>query len=115
MLDVTDPGGKRVNRFTGEEVVPGNASRDPWAAITPTVAQSVAGKATGSFAAWLPNGRANSASNTAGPPAGVGVPKNDPPAASPRTARPAAAAKQNVAATPAASGCSNHGQHRSRG
>jgi hypothetical protein len=100
VLDVSDPGGKRVNRFTGEEVVPGNASRDPWAAITPTVAQSVAAKATGSFAAWVPSARANIASNTAGPPAGVGVAKTDPPAASPRTARPAAAPKQNVAAAP---------------
>ena len=33
--DVTDPTGKRVNRITGEEVVSGNASKDPWAAITP--------------------------------------------------------------------------------
>ena len=37
--DVTDPTGKRVNRITGEEVVSGNASKDPWAALTPAVAQ----------------------------------------------------------------------------
>ena len=43
--DVTDQTGKRVNRITGEEVVSGHASKDPWAAITPTVAQSVSGKA----------------------------------------------------------------------
>ena len=30
VLDVTDPAGKRVNRFAGEEVVAGNASQDPW-------------------------------------------------------------------------------------
>src|SRR5262249_38285236 len=55
VLDVSDGTGKRVNRFTGEEMVPGNPSRDPWAAITPQVAQSITAKATGSFAAWLPN------------------------------------------------------------
>ena len=47
--DVTDPTGKRVNRITGEEIVAGHASKDPWAAITPSVAQSVAGKAANSF------------------------------------------------------------------
>ena len=51
--DVTDQTGKRVNRITGEEVVAGHASKDPWAAITPTVAQSVSGKAASSFVAWL--------------------------------------------------------------
>jgi hypothetical protein len=95
VLDVSDPAGKRVNRFTGEEVVPGNHSRDPWEAITPTVAQSVAAKATTAFATWLPNARPNIASNTAGPPAGVGVAKNEPPV---KAARPAS--KQNVAAAP---------------
>ena len=52
--DVTDPAGKRVNRITGEEVVTANAGKDPWAALTPQVAQSIAGKAAGSFVAWLP-------------------------------------------------------------
>ena len=56
------PTGKRVNRFTGEEMVPGNPSRDPWAAITPPVAQSITAKATGSFVAWLPSARAAIAS-----------------------------------------------------
>jgi hypothetical protein len=51
--DVTDQTGKRVNRITGEEVVSGHASKDPWAAITPTVAQSVSGKAANSLVAWL--------------------------------------------------------------
>ncbi len=53
--DVTDPTGKRVNRITGEEVVSGNASKDPWAALTPTVAQNIANKAANSFIAWLPS------------------------------------------------------------
>ena len=61
VLDVSDGGGKRVNRFTGEEIVPGNPSRDPWAAITPPVSQSITAKATGAFVAWLPSARANRA------------------------------------------------------
>ena len=53
--DVTDPSGKRVNRITGEEVVPPTPRKDPWAAMTPPVAQSIAGKAANSFVAWLPS------------------------------------------------------------
>ena len=95
VLDVNDPTGKRVNRFTGEEVVAGNASRDPWAAITPTVAQSITAKATSAFVAWLPNATANIASNPTAPPAGIGLQKNDP--ANGRAARPAG---KNVAGVP---------------
>ena len=96
VLDVSDSAGKRVNRFTGEEMVPGNPSRDPWAAITPPVAQSITAKATGSFVAWLPNARAAIAAAPAAPPAGVGGQKDDTPAST-AAARPAA--KANVAAT----------------
>jgi hypothetical protein len=106
VLDVSDATGKRVNRFTGEEMVPGNPSRDPWAAITPPVAQSITTKATGSFVAWLPSARAAIASAPATPPAaappaapaGVGGQKDDTPAATAKAARPAA--KTNVAAAP---------------
>ena len=66
------PAGKRVNRFTGEEMVPGNPSRDPWAAITPPVAQSITAKATGSFVAWLPMPAPPRCLVPATPPAGVG-------------------------------------------
>jgi hypothetical protein len=107
VVDVSDPTGKRVNRFTGEEMVPGG-SRDPWEAITPTVAQSIAAKATGSLVAWLPSGRANIASApppAATPaPAGVGGQKDDAPANTARAARPAA--KTNVAAAPPAAASS---------
>jgi hypothetical protein len=96
VLDVSDSAGKRVNRFTGEEMVPGNPSRDPWAAITPPVTQSITAKATGSFVAWLPNARA-AASAPAGPPAGIGGQKDDTPAPT-AAARPAA--KAAVAAAP---------------
>jgi hypothetical protein len=109
VIDVSDPTGKRVNRFTGEEIVPGNASRDPWTAITPQVAQSIAAKATGSLVAWLPSARANVASSpTASPapaPAGVGGEKDDAVASATRAPRPAA--KANVATAPAATPVSN--------
>jgi len=90
--DVTDPSGKRVNRITGEEVVTGSGSKDPWAALTPQVAQSIANKAASSFISWLPSqtgqGQGAMVSNTA-QPAGAGVqPAGNPPteAAPKRTA-----------------------------
>jgi hypothetical protein len=74
--DVTDPTGKRVNRITGEEIVTGNGSKDPWAALTPTVAQNIATKAAGSFLAWLPShaSQTPAAPSVAGQqPVGVGA------------------------------------------
>jgi hypothetical protein len=99
VLDVSDTAGKRVNRFTGEEVVPGNAARDSWSAITPAVAQSVAARASGAFAAWVPNARtANIASNSASPPSEA-TPKGEPKSSSaPPQKSPRPAAKQDVAA-----------------
>jgi hypothetical protein len=84
VLDVSEPSGKRVNRFAGEEIVPASPTQDPWAAITPAVAEAIAAKATGSFVAWLPNGRSSPAVADAGSaPAGVGVPRAE---AAPRPA-----------------------------
>lgn len=74
--DVTDQSGKRVNRITGEEAVAGNASKDPWASITPTVAQSISGKAASSFVAWLQTQGSQGAvasNSSSGQPAGVGA------------------------------------------
>ena len=53
--DVTDQSGKRVHRITGEEVVAG-AGKDPWAAVTPPVVQSIADKTAKQIASWLPTG-----------------------------------------------------------
>lgn len=104
VLDVTDPAGKRVNRFAGEEVVGGNASQDPWSAITPAVAQSITAKATGAFVAWLPSGQSAAVATNTTQPAGAGVntPKDAQVSAQPpaRAPRPAAAPKQTVAAAP---------------
>jgi hypothetical protein len=52
--DVTDPAGKRVNRITGEEVVAGQQTKDPWAAVTPELVESIASKTAGTLATWLP-------------------------------------------------------------
>jgi hypothetical protein len=98
--DITDPSGKRVNRITGEEVVTANAGKDPWAALTPQVAQSIASKAANSFVAWLPTQSAQGAqvSNVASQPSSVGAqPAGE-------TPKRTAAAKQPAAAQPGATG-----------
>ena len=96
--DITDPSGKRVNRITGEEVVAGNGSKDPWAALTPAVAQSLATKAANSFAAWLPSQSGGQVASAA-PPAGVGAQAGTP---SPAPEAPAKARKQAAAPAPTA-------------
>jgi hypothetical protein len=53
--DVTDQSGKRVHRITGEEVALG-AGKDPWAAVTPQVVQSISDKTATQIASWLPGG-----------------------------------------------------------
>jgi hypothetical protein len=75
VLDVSEPSGKRVNRFAGEEVVPASPSQDPWAAITPAVAEAIAAKATGSFISWLPTAGTPAAVADAGPASSAGAPK----------------------------------------
>jgi uncharacterized lipoprotein YmbA len=96
--DVTDPTGKRVNRVTGEEMASAGGSKDPWAALTPAVAQSIAGKAANSFATWLTT-RGQAAVASATPhPAGVGAQANT--EGAPEKAP--APAKGAVAATPSA-------------
>lgn len=60
--DVTDQTGKRVHRITGEEVVAG-AGKDPWAAVTASVIQSIADKTAKQVASWLPGAGAVVAAN----------------------------------------------------
>lgn len=52
--DVSDLAGNRVNRITGEELVAADV-REPWAAVTPQVVQTIAGKTAASLGVWLPN------------------------------------------------------------
>lgn len=108
--DVTDPTGRRVNRITGEEVISGNKSKDPWAALTPAVAQTIAGKAAGSFVAWLPSHTTSTpaAPSVAGQPVGVGAQPIA--AATPRSPKPTrvALAKQ-ASATPTTGSITSRG------
>jgi hypothetical protein len=59
--DVTDPAGKRLNRITGEEVLPATTGKDPWLAVTPPVMQAIAQKSAQSFGAWVPNATSQAA------------------------------------------------------
>lgn len=85
--DVTDPAGQRLNRITGEEVVAGAAQRDPWAAITPPLIETISNKAAGQVVTWL----------TSQKPASSGGPA----AATPVAAAPAAGASTKTAAAAA--------------
>jgi hypothetical protein len=73
--DVTDPTGKRVNRITGEEVITGQAPKEPWTAVTPQLTQTIAQKSAASFGAWLPTAPSQAAVAGAGgvQPVGVGA------------------------------------------
>src|SRR5499426_1319719 len=90
--DVTDPTGKRVNRVTGEEMASSGGSKDPWAALTPAVAQSIAGKAANSFASWLATRGQSAVASAAAHPAGVGAQGNGEGAQAPGPAKQAVAA-----------------------
>ena len=73
--DVTDPAGKRVNRITGEELIPGTPSKDPWAAVSPTVVQSIADKTATSIATWLPSQTQAAVASTPGGGSGTLAPR----------------------------------------
>lgn len=54
--DVTDPGGKRVNRITGEELAPmAVGAKDAWASVTPQITQAIADKVASSLGSWAPS------------------------------------------------------------
>ena len=69
--DVTDPAGQRVNRITGEEVITGARSSDPWAAVTPQVVGTISNKTVGSLATWLPSQQSAAPVAMGGSPAGT--------------------------------------------
>ena len=91
--DVTEPSGKRVKRITGEEVLAGAQSKDPWAAVTPQVVDTISSKTAGSLATWLPTQGASAPVAMGGSTTGAAV--------SPQTA-PAVAGSVQTAATPTA-------------
>ena len=68
--DLTDPAGKRVNRITGEEIASGATNSDPWAAVSPSIMQSISTKTASQLASWLssqPQAAAIAAAPTATP------------------------------------------------
>jgi hypothetical protein len=101
--DVTDPTGKRVNRITGEEVLAGAQSKDPWAAVTPQVVDTIASKTASSLVTWLPTQSA--AAVAMGTPTGStqtsAIPQQTPPSSVPAVA---AAAPTSSTYTPSAAG-----------
>ena len=86
--DLTDPAGKRVNRITGEELANGPANSDPWAAVSPSIMQSISTKTASQLASWLssqpqPETSAAIAAAPAATPASMSAPGG--PAAPPST------------------------------
>jgi len=101
--DVTDPTGKRVNRVTGEEVVPAAASvKDPWSVVTPQIVQAIASKSSTSLGTWI-----SSQGQPTSPPMASGPGPAPSPIASAPTgpvAEPAVASAAQIEATPASVG-----------
>lgn len=93
--DVTDASGKRVNRITGEELVPGAQGKDPWSAVTPQLVDQIANKTAGSLVTWLPaQTTASPAATPAIPVANVATPGALAPTISNAALPPVAAATQ---------------------
>ncbi len=93
--DMTDPTGKRVHRVTGEEMAPAGTGKDPWAAVTGALTQSIADKTATQLATWVAANR----------PAGAGAPPiaSQPPSAAPDSTgaqRPIAAVAPPAAPAP---------------
>jgi hypothetical protein len=52
VFDILDPGGSRLHRIQGQEVVTGSNTADPWAAIPATTLEKIADKAMAEFSTW---------------------------------------------------------------
>ena len=107
IFDLTDAAGKRVNRIQGEEMAQGGDARDPWAVVTPEMAQRISDKTATSLATALASlgpGAGNAAA--ASPPVGVGAAAATPGAPATPAATPVAAGStgsiDRTAAAPAA-------------
>lgn len=101
--DVTDAQGGRVARVSGDEMISGHASGDPWAAIDSATLRSIAGKTTSQLAATLSRGGG-------GAPSAVAA--SEPSPATTATAAPAAApsAKSNGVVVAPVAGAPGDGQ-----
>lgn len=112
--DVTDTTGQRVNRITGEEVISGARSSDPWAAVSPEVVSTISKKTVGSLATWLPTQQSSApmamGASSGGAPAGSatnsavgGSLQSSPTLSQPGTTHSTAAARTTPVATQTAS------------
>lgn len=52
VFDVLDPSGNRLHRIQGQESVAGTNATDSWAAVPPTLMETIADKAINDFTAW---------------------------------------------------------------
>lgn len=52
VFDILDPGGSRLHRIQGQELVTGSNGTDPWAAIPATTLEKIADKAMAEFSDW---------------------------------------------------------------
>lgn len=104
--DVSDAGGQRVARVSGEEVVAGRAGADPWNSVDNAAIRSIAGKTASQLAASMPRGGGGSASAVAA--ASDAAPAATASAAPPPRAAPAPKAN-GVVVTPV-SGAPGDGQ-----
>ncbi|MEM7748497.1 MAG: hypothetical protein AAF346_09625 [Pseudomonadota bacterium] len=102
--DVTNPKGHRVNRITGEEIIAGAATADPWASVTPQILQAIASKTATSLSAWMPAKQAPAATPAVKPASAPATPVAQRPTSATTTAqRPAAQRVAQTAARPAPS------------
>ncbi|MGI9422318.1 MAG: hypothetical protein ACR2PA_03935 [Hyphomicrobiaceae bacterium] len=53
--DVANPGGHRVNRITGKEIVTGAKTADPWSSVSAPILQQIATKTATNLGAWMPS------------------------------------------------------------
>jgi hypothetical protein len=52
VFDILDPGGSRLHRIQGQEVVAGSNATDPWASIPAATLETIADRAMSEFSAW---------------------------------------------------------------
>ena len=71
--DITDKTGQRAKRITGEEIVKGKKSKDPWAGVDQTVVDRIAASTSTELAAWVPM-KGGAAPNPPGAPAAQNAP-----------------------------------------
>ena len=112
--DVTDKDGKRAQRITGEEVVPGKPSKDPWANVNQQVIDGIANKTALQLSALLPSqgGAVGSTQGDSAAPAqaAAGQPAASSAAAATQTSGAAGKQTQTVSLNPPKAGSLTSGQ-----